>query len=157
MQDIIKRTYLGGYFELGRLPHHSSDVFFRGESISDRFSSVWALCLSISRGQSQRRLKRIPRKSMKINENQWKSMKINVFVCEKFQNVTTFPWKTLRKKVAHAMSMQNHHTNRLHIVRTHENQQKHDLWRSLCAQTGLVSYIHISMIFARSKKNVPIW
>ena len=35
--------YWCGYYELEGLPHHSFDVFFHGESISDRFTSVWAL------------------------------------------------------------------------------------------------------------------
>ena len=52
--EKIKWTYLGDYFELDGLPQHSFDVFFYGESISDRFSSIWTLCTSISTGQSQR-------------------------------------------------------------------------------------------------------
>ena len=46
---FFKCIYLGDYFELEGLPHHSSEVFFHGESISDRFSSVLALYVSISR------------------------------------------------------------------------------------------------------------
>ena len=44
---IFKQTYLDDYFELKRLPHHSSDVFFHGELISDQFTGVQALCAPI--------------------------------------------------------------------------------------------------------------
>ena len=45
---IFKMVLLCGYWELEGLPHHSSDVFFHGESISDSAASVWPLYLSIS-------------------------------------------------------------------------------------------------------------
>ena len=38
--NVFRMVYLCGYNELEGLPHHSSDVFFHGESISDRFASV---------------------------------------------------------------------------------------------------------------------
>ena len=46
------------------------------------------------------------------------------FLARHFQNDTTFSRITSRNNVAHAMSMQNHHTNRLRIVLCHENQPK---------------------------------
>ena len=60
MTEIFKWTYLSDYCELKRLPQHSSDVFFHGESIFDRFIIVWALCRSIPSVQSQRRLEWMP-------------------------------------------------------------------------------------------------
>ena len=54
-QWIFEWTYLGDYFELGRLPQHSSDVFFHGELISDGFRGVRTLYASIAMGQSQSR------------------------------------------------------------------------------------------------------
>ena len=79
--------YLCGYYELEGLPHHSSDVFFHGESISDRFTCVWTLYRSITwplmtlccvvQPKIRCNSVEIYGKSMKINEIQWKSMKIN--------------------------------------------------------------------------------
>ena len=40
--------FLGGYLDPDGVPHHSSDVVFLGESISDRFTGVRALYLLIS-------------------------------------------------------------------------------------------------------------
>ena len=40
--------FLGGYLDPDGVPHHSSDVFFLGESISDRSTGVRALYLLIS-------------------------------------------------------------------------------------------------------------
>ena len=45
--SIFGMVYLCIYYELRGLPHHSSDVFFHGESISDRITSVWTLYGSI--------------------------------------------------------------------------------------------------------------
>ena len=59
------------------------------------------------------------KKSQK-SENLGKSRKCSTF----FQNDPTFWWMALRKISAHAMSMQNHHTNRLRVVRARENQSK---------------------------------
>ena len=84
---IFKMFYLCGYYELEGLPHHSSDVFFHGESISDRFTCVWTLYRSITwplltlccvvQPKIRCNSVEIYGKSMKINEIQWKSMKIN--------------------------------------------------------------------------------
>ena len=40
--------FLGGYLDPDGVPHHSFDVVFLGESISDRFTGVRALYLLIS-------------------------------------------------------------------------------------------------------------
>ena len=45
---IFGMVYLCIYYELRGLPHHNSDLFIRGESISGRNSSVWALYRSIT-------------------------------------------------------------------------------------------------------------
>ena len=68
-------VYLCGYNELEGLPHHSSDVFFHGESISDRFASVWALYRSITWPLCREVQPRISCNSMNFMETQWNSMK----------------------------------------------------------------------------------
>ena len=40
---MIKRFVLEGYCDSDGLPHHSSDVFLQGESISDRITSYRGL------------------------------------------------------------------------------------------------------------------
>ena len=39
--------FLGCYLDPDSVPHHSSDVFFHGELISDQFTGVQALCAPI--------------------------------------------------------------------------------------------------------------
>ena len=46
IQGVFKWAHLSDQFELERLPQHSSDVFFHGESISGRSTNVWILYLS---------------------------------------------------------------------------------------------------------------
>ena len=49
---IFKIMYLCDHYELEGLAHHSSDVFFHGESIFGRFTSVWDFYPSIWLGES---------------------------------------------------------------------------------------------------------
>ena len=46
--SIFGMIYLCIYYELRGLPHHNSDLFIHGESISGRITSVWALYGSIT-------------------------------------------------------------------------------------------------------------
>ena len=63
----------------------------------------------------------INEKSMKTNGNRWKYNEKQMTTIE---NGTHFSWITLKQKVAHAISMQNRHTNRLRAPRTSRNGRK---------------------------------